>query len=243
MEYYLEVLSQIDSTCSDFKKKFVNELKIDRLGFPSELRGYFINSPAYQYYLRPLKGVIQIIDAFEIPHLDANTEYLQRIISNLENYVIIERKHGFEKEVNSLIDFFKKEVMQIIKDRLSVLKPEENKRLDEAIHCFLQNCYYSSIVMFVSAIESRLFLLMSSAYPDNKKKLETMPFGALIKEYMENKQKYKNIVPRRHETLLNHCNNMRILSAHPKSETMDKSVTKSILHMSFQFLLDKKSSI
>lgn len=241
MKPYIECLCNIDTFCLAFKKNIVEGIRIKK--FPSELRGWVMSSSFYQPSLDTLKGLFEIIDVFEIPYLDFHKKFLQNQVSLLENDEIIEKRDGFEKGIDPLIGFFSKETMQIIRDRLSVLKQEEIGRLDEAIHCFIQDCNYASVVMFVSAIESRLLLLMSSVCSENKSRLEEMPLGALIEEYLRNKEKYKNIVPYRHETLLKHCNNMRIFSVHPKKEIIDKSVAISILHMTFQFLLDKKISL
>jgi len=91
--------------------------------------------------------------------------------------------------------------------------------------------------MSVSAIEFRLLSLMTSTCQDAR--LERMTLGQLINEYLNNKDKYRRIIPEKHEPLLEHCNTYRIFSVHPKKERINKSVATSILHMTFQFLLDK----
>ena len=92
--------------------------------------------------------------------------------------------------------------------------------------------------MSVSAIEFRLFSLMMAICPDPK--LEELTLGQLIREYLDNKQKYGNVIPKKHEHLLDHCNIYRIFSVHPKKEEINKPIASSILSMTFLFLLDKK---
>jgi len=118
------------------------------------------------------------------------------------------------------------------------LNLNEIDRLNEAIHCFLEGCYYSSVAMSVSAIEFRLFSLMMSICPDPK--LKELTLGQLIREYLDDKQKYGSVIPKKHEPLLEHCNTYRIFSVHPKKEEINKPIASSILNMTFLFLLDKK---
>jgi len=67
-----------------------------------------------------------------------------------------------------------------------------------------------------------------------------LTLGQLINEYLDNKEKYGKIIPKKYEPLLEYCNTYRIFSVHPKKEKINKSVATSILHMTFQFLLDKE---
>lgn len=243
MEHYIEILSQIDTFCSDFKKDVTSKLEIDSRKF-LWMRWGVINFPLYQRYLRTIKGLIQVIEVFGIKHLEMNKNLLLTYVNNLEDVFIIQQRHGFEEEIDRIIEFFSnKDTMKMIRDRLSVLKQEEIERLNEAIHCFLQDCNYSSVIMSVSSIESRLLSLMSSINPDFKSRLEEMTLGALINEYLNNKGKYNNVIPKKHDALLNYCNIYRIFSVHPKKEIINKSVATSILYMAFQFLLDEKLSV
>ena len=250
MEYYIEHLSRIDEFCLEFKKLMLKRhlvFKFNSRLVPSYLRKQVISSPFYQHYLNPLKGLVQIVDAFGIPYLALNKEYLQSYVSSLENEDVIGKRSGFEESINPIIKFFSSDTMKTIKDKISLLKPEEIIRLDEAIHCFFQNCNYASVVMSVSAVESRLLLLMNSLCPNSKtrygKLIKESSLGQLVGEYLDNEEKYNNIVPPRHRTLLQHCNNIRIFSAHPKKEIIDKSDATSILYMAFRFLLDENVSI
>ena len=115
---------------------------------------------------------------------------------------------------------------------------EEIKRLTEAFNCYVQELNYSAVVMSVSAIEHRLFSLMISKCSD--KRLEDLTLGQLIKEYTDHKGKYFNVIPKKHEPLLNYCNTYRVFSVHPKKEKITRAIATSILCMSCSFLFDKE---
>jgi len=125
-----------------------------------------------------------------------------------------------------------------IDKKISLLDPAEKERFNEAIHCFLEGCYYSTVAMSVSAIEFRLLNLMKSVNPDPQ--LEELTLGQLIREYLDNKGKYKNIMPKKHESLLTLCNTYRVFSVHPKKEEIGKRIATSVLNLTFDFLLDEK---
>jgi len=238
MEHYIETLLQMDKTLKTFKK-----LMIDEFYKSSEaiyFQGSFCFSPRYQKgYFESIKGVVRVIELFDIDILERNRELLKSSVEALEDPVHLNERETFEFFVDGLIGLFSnKNVKRQVKDRLSILDSEERHRLDEAIHCFLEDCNYSAVAMSVSAIEFRLFSLMISVHSEPN--LNKMTLGQLISEYLNNKEKFKSIIPKKYEPLLEHCNTYRIFSVHPKKEKINKSVATSILHMTFQFLLDKR---
>ena len=79
---------------------------------------------------------------------------------------------------------------------------------------------------------------MSIANPDAIPKLEDMTLGQLITEYIQNKEAYKYIVPKKHKALLELCNTYRIFSVHPKKEDISPGIASSILNLSLVFLTD-----
>ena len=186
-----------------------------------------------------MKGVVRTIELFGIDALEHKVHALTTIINKLEDRNVVKAEKRFYLWMDKLLEFFSNEsVKKQIEDRLSILDSEERRRLNEAIHCFLEDCNYSSVAMSVSAIEFRLLSLMKSVQPDQK--LENMTLGQLINEYLSNKDKYGRVIPKKYEPLLEHCNTYRIFSVHPKKEKISKSIATSIIHMTFQFLLDKK---
>ena len=91
--------------------------------------------------------------------------------------------------------------------------------------------------MSVSAIESRLFSLMMMKHHSDR--LEKLTLGELIREYLENKERYENIISDKHLPLLQYCNTYRVFSVHPKKEKISRSNATSILCMTCNFLFDK----
>lgn len=226
----------MDKICKEFKEDVINTIYKDPKC--SYLQGIFCYSPYYQNRLIPIKRTIEIIEIFGIKELEVNKKYLQELLTSLENPAAVKYETIFQESINGLYNTFSKDtVKKEIKETLSTLRAEEIDRLNEAIHCFLEGCNYSAVAMSVSAIEFRLLSLMTSVCPNPS--LEKMPLGQLIKEYLDNKERYKGIIPQKYEPLLEHCNTYRIFSVHPKKEKINKSVATSILHMTFQFLLDK----
>jgi hypothetical protein len=102
----------------------------------------------------------------------------------------------------------------------------------------VEGCNYSTVAMAVSAIEFRLLNLMQSAKPNPQ--LENYTLGQLIDEYLQNEAEYNNVIPKRHEHLLNLCNTYRIFSVHPKKEKITRAIATSIVNLTFAFLLDKE---
>jgi len=127
-----------------------------------------------------------------------------------------------------------------IKNKIKMLDNQEKNRLNEAMNCFIEDCYYSCIAMSVSAIEFRLFKLMSKENPKKSKELEKKTFGALIQEYSKHKKDYNNIIPEKYNSLFKLCNAYRIFSVHPKREKVTKGSAVSILNLTNIFLFDEK---
>ena len=237
MERYIQILLEMEKNCKEFKKSTVDNF-FEEAG-SEVLQGYFCYTQLYQSQLKPIKGLAQVIEIFGIDVLERNKDALLIVINQLENPLLVEDRNHFEYLIDVLLEVFsEKTVQEAVRHKLSILKPEETDRLNEAIHCFLGDCNYSTVAMSVSAIEFRLLSLMTSIHSDSN--LYEMTLGQLIGEYLSNKKKYGRIIPKKYEPLLEHCNTYRIFSVHPKKEKINKSIATSIFHMTFQFLLDKK---
>ena len=126
-------------------------------------------------------------------------------------------------------------------EKITLLTDEEKGRLNESFNCYFGELNYSTIVMSVSAIESRIFTLLKSKSPNEK--LENLTLGQLIKEYTDNKEKYNKIIPKKHEPLLDYCNTYRIFSVHPKKEKINRANATTVLCMTCSFLFDEKLRI
>lgn len=201
------------------------------------INGKFCYFPRYRQLLQPIKRTVEICDLFGITYFEKWKPIVLKRTLRLEAPRYLLDESSFKYNLKLVKKAFRRTKNEI-REAISSLNPDEIDRLNEAIHCFLEGCYYSSVAMSVHAIEFRLFSLMMSICPDPK--LEELTLGQLIREYLDDKQKYGSVIPKKHEPLLDHCNTYRIFSVHPKKEEINKPIASSILNMTFLFLLDKK---
>lgn len=194
-------------------------------------------APRYQEHWRILQGIVDICDLFGLELLEERKPIMMERVMFLCTPALITRRTDFEAHLDYIKNVFK-DVQEEIRDKLQLLDVEEVNRLNEALNCYIQGCNYAAIAIAVSAIEFRLLNLMQlvKSNPD----LEKYTLGELINEYLQNKKEYKNIIPKKHEPLLNLCNIYRIFSVHPKKEKITRAIATSIINMTFAFLLDKK---
>jgi hypothetical protein len=240
MKRYLSILDSITETCEEFKLDTISSAFTDHstkalLKKPNV--EYYCFTPRFQGRLELIHELVEISDLFGISGLETNKKGLIQRVNYLTNPWAISEKYQFEMHIDYITKVFSG-VQADVKKMLSVLKEEEKERLEEALNCYLQDCHYSTIVMSVSAIEFRLLDLMQSIKPDPK--LEKYTLGGLITEYLDNKPEYKNVIPEKHEPLLELCNTYRIFSVHPKKERITRQITTSIINMAFAFLLDEE---
>jgi hypothetical protein len=242
MKYdYFHLLANLDRFLNDFKDSTLNTFfesaNGNRPDQPSTDLMCF--TPIYCQYLYPLKIAIELINLLQIGIFK---EFLLDRQYRLSEPVCMSTREAFEATINDLLRISsdcKKEITEI----LSLLSKLEKDRLNEAVHCITENCYFSTVAMAVCAIESRLLNLMKGTAPAKKDELDKLTLGSLIKEYLENKTTYKNIIPKKHEPLLNLCNEYRVFSVHPKEEPVSKNVAQAVLLLAFEFLLDKNIAL
>lgn len=132
-----------------------------------------------------------------------------------------------------------------ISDKISRLSCLECMRLDEALVCYENYCFHASIVMAVSAVETRIHEMIKRA--DKKlylSKFAKATLGQLVQVFDEDHfkdkkfERIKKLVPNKHKPLLALLNEYRVFSAHPKEESMTAQIAESVLHLSFAFLMD-----
>jgi len=235
---YLGKLISIEKFFQEYEETVKNTwFGKGKLEKATDLHRFYCFTPKYCYYWQPLYDIISICDMFGIEDLDRNKKILQRDIEFLHNPNIINNLASFNSNFNGIKEVFiwSKEAL---KTTLSLLEGDEVIRLNEALNCYVNECNYSTIVMCVSAIEFRLLSLMMSKCPEPK--LEKLTLGDLIREYLDNKEKYANVIPKKYQPLLDYCNTYRVLSVHPKKEEITRSNATSIIYMTFSFLLDEK---
>ncbi len=193
-------------------------------------------TPSYCSKWTRLFNIISILEIFGIEYLDLNKQEMVQEITFLQSPTMISQWDNFNGFLTFIEKCFKNSVYEL-KTKINLLQGEEEDRLNEALNCHIHGLNYSTIVMSVSAIENRLYSLMQSKCPEAK--LDGLTLGQLIGEYTNNKEKYGKVVPRKHESLLDYCNNYRIFSVHPKKEKINSVNATAILCMTCSFLFDK----
>lgn len=238
MEYYLRELRNIGDIISELKSKVIKSYftgnKNEQLSL--SMREDYCFTPVYQQYYKILSGVVDISDMLGIEYLWEHKEILKHHMILLVTPSHVKFKSKIENSLDLVTRIFDKERDQIL-EKLKLLSEEEIDRLNEAVNCYIETCNYSAIIMAVSSIECRLLKIMQVAKPDPK--LDRLTLGDLIREYMDNKDQYKRIIPRKHEPLLDLCNQYRVFSVHPKKEQITRPIATSIVNMTFAFLLDE----
>ena len=236
MEYrinYIESLRRIGDLCDRLKEDTVKNYYSDQ---DSTSNTYFCYYPHYRQRFDLIKRISEICDMFGVKHLEENKNTLLGCIRKLNDPRYLAERKEFEGNIDSVKNIFQYSEKEI-NDKLSFLSPIETKRLDEAIHCYFEGCNTSTVAMAFSAIESRLLYLIKSAQP-KETQLDEMTLGNSISEYLDNKEKYNDIIPKRHEPLLELSNTYEIFSVHPKKETIARAITITALSSTLDFLLD-----
>ncbi|NYT01076.1 MAG: hypothetical protein GKB99_05080 [Methanocellales archaeon] len=238
MEYritYIDSLKHIGELCDKLKEDTVRNYYLEQ---DSTSNPDFCHYPHYRQRFDLIKRISEICDLFGVKNLEENKNKLMGCIRRLNDTRYLAKRKEFEDNINSVKNIFQDSEKEI-NEKLSFLSRIETKRLDEAIHCYFEGCNNSTVAMAISAIESRLLYLMKSAQP-KEKKLDEMTLGTSISEYLDNKDKYSNVIPKRHEPLLELSNTYEIFSVHPKKETVARITTTTVLSSTLEFLLDSE---
>lgn len=132
-----------------------------------------------------------------------------------------------------------------ISEKLGRFTCLECERLDEAIECLRNYCFYASVVMAVSAVEARITEIVrrhdQSLYDSYFAKAT---LGQLVQLFDENhytEAKFANLkqlMPGKHKPLVALLNQYRVFSAHPKAERITIQIAEAILKLSFTFMID-----
>ena len=233
---YISSLENVLSLCDSFESSiqtiFYSEGRAEESSEP-----YFVSSRVYREYFEPIKACVELcqilklrIPGFEYEFYDSASSLEKspdtRSLKDLKLHLKAIRL-GFSiigKEVSVFCSAFDK---------------EEKERVNEAIHTFREGCNYSCVAMSVSAAESRLLKLMCLVSPESERELEKKTLGQLIYEYVNNKDNYKNVVPEKHEPLLQLCNTYRTFPVHPKKQKITGRLASSILNLAIEFLVDQ----
>jgi hypothetical protein len=233
-EDYIATLAIIPDLCTKLRQDTIrNWFTFVGSGITeSALNKYYPFSPAYQKLYEPLSSAIQVCDLLGIPNLESeHSELLQRV-ALLGNAL---QRNEFETHLTYISNVFTNNATTI-PNQLAKLRPTEIGRVNEAIHCLVEGCYFSTVAMAVTAIESRLLGWMQKVNPTDQ--LDALTLGQLVNKVVNEKQ-YSDTFPNKHKPLLQLCNQYRVFSVHPKAETINKRVASSILNLSLEFLFDE----
>lgn len=243
MKDYLGYALRIEKICEDFKKEIIEKVFTDeenKVLLENATEKFACWSPRFLEFKEVIEDLVEVCDVFGIKFLEERKPILTERVHLLKEPHNFERRKNFEDNVDLIKSTFKR-VERELQEKISLLEDEEKDRLNEALNCYIEVCNYASVAMAVSAIESRLLNLMLSVNPNSR--LEELTLGELIREYIDHKKDYRNIIPKKHEPLLNLCNTYRIFSVHPKKEQITKAIATSILNMTFTFLFDESMRV
>lgn len=154
--------------------------------------------------------------------------------------VYYEEFKSLTSRLKELIDFLEKD----ISNKLGRISCAECARLDEALVCFQNYCFYASIVMAVSAVESRIHELIRKTDKNIYSRLEKFTLGQIIQVFDEKQYTGKEftaikaLMPNKHKPLITLLNQYRVFSAHPKEEKITAQIAESVLHLAFNFMMD-----
>jgi len=238
-ENYFIIIAQANDVIKEFEKKVLEIFFTSDTGMQLETASnpYMCFTPVYVQYSYPIKIVIELFDLLKIENL--KKDVLDTFVKNLNNPIYVSERARFKHTIDALSDVFEK-TKEDIENAVRKLSTFEQERLEESVHNLIETCYFSAIAMAVSAIESRLLMLMKSILPASAEHLDTLTLGQLIREYIKDASIYKNFIPEKHKPLLDLCNTYRIFSVHPKNERISKNIARAILNLAFEFLLDEK---
>ncbi len=196
-----------------------------------------------------VQAVIAYIEKYSIccRYLDCHAFAVSDIESACRDLAVPERMSSladFDSNVNKVkiaVTF----VEDDISDKLGRFTCLECERLDEAIECLNNHCFYASVVMAVSAVEARITEIVrrrdQSLYDSSFARATLGQLVQLFDEnhYMDPKfENLKKLIPDKHKPLVALLNQYRVFSAHPKSEKITKQIADAILKLSFTFMID-----
>jgi len=230
-----------------FSKTFTELTKSSKQWCPFQHDDGF-NSDCYQT-LPIVQALIDWTEKYLIccKYLDINKyslDYMSDTLKELKTSENISSYDDFQLLINDLkgrIKFVEPDIC----DKLSRLECTECKRLDEALVCFQNYCFYSTVVMAVSAVEYRIAeMIRRSNHELYLKHFQGATLGQLIKVFQDDEYKdeefkqIKELMPIKHKPLISLLNNYRVFAAHPTEQKITPQIAEAILNLAFSFLTD-----
>jgi len=232
-------MQNVEYLCDRFEEEILNRFFASG-EFEKASNDQYVYTPIFQQLFNPIEHVIDACGMLNIKSITKNEDFIGERVYGLKD-------RSWPRDTFKMLVSDLKRAISAAREEIehlcSILDETETSRINEAIHDFFEGCYYSSVAMSVCAIESHLLTLMLSVRSEEEDKLENMTLGRLIREYIDNKEQYTNIIPKKHEPLLDLCNVYRIFSVHPKKEEITKGLSSAILSLSILFLTDEETQV
>lgn len=236
---YLRQLYSLPDICAQFRREMIRDFFTSSDGRTADYQSneFYCYTPKYRDYQDIIVRSVEICDLLGIQALEFQKSRLTEHAHGLGNPRSVRERKNFELHIAYIANTFS-EVRSTIVESVNRLDAREIERLDEALHCFLEGCYFSTVAMAVTAIEFRLLQWMKKVNPDESNKLDELTLGQLLSTCL-NEQRYNNLLPKKYHPLLELCNEYRVFSVHAKSEQINKRLASSILGLSMEFLFDR----
>jgi hypothetical protein len=157
---YFKTMCNMEQVCDEFKSATKELFMITTADgsriFPKiNSNPFYCFSPRYMQYIEYLIPSMEVCDKLGIQTLEMEKPLLDSTLIRLQTPQIVQSWEGFEHHLNIIKKIFG-ETRDELWSVLSILSEDEMSRMNEAIHDLTEGCYYSSIAMSVSALESRL---------------------------------------------------------------------------------------
>jgi hypothetical protein len=234
--------------CEPFSKIFRDLTRTRRQWCPFTHEGVGIDNECYRSNTQ-VQAVLAYTKKYATccSYLDCHAYTIQDIERACQDLAVPERMSSL-KEFDACLSLIRDSIAFIeddISEKLRRFTCLECERLDEAIECLRNYCFYASVVMAVSAVEARITEIVKKhdkALYDAQFAKATL--GQLVqlfddKHYTEAKYSHlKRLMPDKHKPLVALLNQYRVFSAHPKTERITYQIADAILKLSFTFMID-----
>ena len=234
----------LTSTSKNFNRWFLKK-------FPTERDAHFFSHvyhSRFGQFGRLFQFYIELYEYLDISSSDVS--HLKQLYYSLENSDANRKKEDFKR--NFLFLLLKlEETDENIYSRLKDFYNIECYRISEGMNCLSSRCNLAAVVMIVSAVENRLHKVIEKKEKSlYEKEFKKATLGSIIELWRKDTRykdpKYdrlKNILPEKHNHLIEVLNTYRIFSAHAKEEFISSQMAKAIILLSFLLLMDKSLRI
>lgn len=201
--------------------------------------------PRIRHYTLMIETLPLFGELFNLDPINRNLSALRKSLACLTNDNIGRSEDDVVGSIEELRNRLWPMIKEEVQDKASRINADEERRLDEALHNYKSGCYFSTVAMSVTAIESRMRCGMKEEGGEEipieyGREFDELTLGQLIDEYRENKEEYNFFVPARFNNIFDLVNDYRIFSVHPKDVIVQKGDARSVLTNSFNLLIHEE---